>query len=100
MAELLPCPFCGRTPSKVKERKTPSIIGTYYIVECKGKGSRCSVKPCTRLCNTPQAAIEAWNRRYTHFEVGDTIRIPLPKDKKIMTYEGEEIDFDYAAEDE
>lgn len=33
------------------------------------------------------------------FEVGDTIRIALPKDKKIMTYNGDEIDFDYNAED-
>ena len=33
-------------------------------------------------------------------ELGKVIRIPLPKDKKIMTYQGEEIDFDYGAEDE
>lgn len=33
------------------------------------------------------------------FEVGNTIRISLPKDKKIMTYNGEEIEFDYEAED-
>ena len=35
----------------------------------------------------------------TSYEIGETIRIPIPKDKKVMTYEGEEIDFDYGAED-
>ena len=63
MTDLKPCPFCGRKPSKVKEHKTPSIIGTYYSVGCVGKGSKCPVKPRTRLCNTPQTAIKEWNQR-------------------------------------
>jgi hypothetical protein len=32
------------------------------------------------------------------YEIGDTIRIPIPKDKKVMTYQGDEIDFDYGVE--
>ena len=34
------------------------------------------------------------------YESGGVIRIPLPKDKKIMCFEGKEIDFDFAAEDD
>ena len=63
MFELKPCPFCGRKPSKVREHKAPSISTLFYTVECKGKGSKCGVNPSTRYCLTPEAAIEAWNRR-------------------------------------
>ena len=34
------------------------------------------------------------------YEIGGVIRIPLPKDKKVMSFNGEEIDFDYEAEDD
>lgn len=34
------------------------------------------------------------------YEVGGVIRVPLPKHKKIMTFCGKEIDFDYEAEDD
>lgn len=32
-------------------------------------------------------------------DFGEVIKVALPRDKKIMTYQGEEIDFDYGAED-
>ena len=63
MAELKPCPFCGRKPSKVREHHAPSISTVFYTVECKAKGSKCGVNPKTRLHYTKEAAIEAWNRR-------------------------------------
>ena len=63
MAELKPCPFCGRKPSKVREHKAPSLSTVFYTIECKAKGSKCGVNPSTRFHLTPEAAIEAWNRR-------------------------------------
>ena len=30
MAELKPCPFCGRRPSKVREHKAVSISTVFY----------------------------------------------------------------------
>ena len=65
--ELLPCPFCGRTPSKVKEHHAPGFGHIYYSVACKAPLSKCFVKPSTGMHKTPEGAIEAWNRR-----VGDT----------------------------
>ena len=65
MAELKPCPFCGRRPSKVREHKALSISTVFYTIECKAKGSKCGVNPSTRFHLTPDAAIEAWNRRAT-----------------------------------
>ena len=50
------------------------------------------------LMNFPSFFSVAENN-FSSYEVGDTIRISLPKDKKIMTYNGEKIDFDYEAED-
>ena len=48
-----------------------------------------------------KAACEALRKAggISPLEVGNTIRINLPKDKKIMTYNGEEVEFDYEAED-
>ena len=63
MAEVKPCPFCGRKPSKVREHKYPSISTVFYTVECKNAGSKCGVRPTTNLRRTREEAIEAWNRR-------------------------------------
>ena len=63
MAELKPCPFCGRKPSKVREIKVPMISGFFYTVECKAPQSKCGIKPTTSYCNSREEAIEAWNRR-------------------------------------
>lgn len=52
-----------------------------------------------QCCVTVEDLINFPSLPISPFEVGQTIRIPLPKDKKIMTYHGEEIDFDYSAED-
>lgn len=62
MAELKPCPFCGRKPSKIRHYSF-GTHNTYFTVKCKGKMSRCFVKPETAFCNTEAEAIEAWNRR-------------------------------------
>ena len=60
MTKLKPCPFCGSKP----------ISGNYYygrhiryIIGCSN--TRCKVFPNTRYHDTPEEAIEAWNRRYT-----------------------------------
>ena len=63
MAELKPCPFCGRKPSKVREHKAPTGRCVFYTVECKAPFSNCGVKPKTEFFRTEEAAIEAWNRR-------------------------------------
>jgi Lar family restriction alleviation protein len=63
MAELKPCPFCGRVPSKVREYKVPSIRGVFYTVQCKAPKSKCGIKPTTSFCDSKEKAIEAWNRR-------------------------------------
>lgn len=63
MAELKPCPFCGRKPSKVKEHYVPVTALIYYSVECKAPMSRCFVKPKTNWFKTKDEANEAWNRR-------------------------------------
>lgn len=63
MAELKPCPFCGRNPSKVKEHYTPGTAHIYYSVSCKAPMSKCFVKPSTGMYKTPEGAADAWNRR-------------------------------------
>ena len=63
MAELKPCPFCGRKPSKVKQHYIPGTALIYYTVECKAQASKCLVKPKTTFCKTEEEAINAWNRR-------------------------------------
>lgn len=63
MAELKPCPFCGRVPSKVKKLEPPTFYKTHYYVGCKAPNSKCSLKPRTRLFDTEEQAIESWNRR-------------------------------------
>ena len=63
MAELKPCPFCGRVPSKVREHKVVSISTVFYSVECKAPSSKCGAKPMTHFHRTKEKAIEAWNRR-------------------------------------
>ena len=63
MAELKPCPFCGRRPSKVREHKVVSISTVFYSVACKAPDSKCGAKPMTRYHDTRDAAIEAWTRR-------------------------------------
>lgn len=66
---------------------------------CKDCGYGCGLNDvhCTTvedLMNFPSAV------SVSCYEVGDTIRVSLPKEKKIMTYHGKEIDFDHEAEDE
>ena len=63
MAELKPCPFCGRKPAKVKEHYFPGTAKIYYSVACKAPLSKCGAKPSTGLHKTTEGAIEAWNRR-------------------------------------
>ena len=63
MAELKPCPFCGRKPSKVREHYVPGTALIYYSVECKSPMSRCMVRPTTVWLKTEEEAAEAWNRR-------------------------------------
>lgn len=98
MAESLHCPFCGGRPHYTNWGRFGKWAVKHTCKGGSGNGKRISIYASE--FDTEEEAIEAWNRRYTPFEVGDTIRIPLPKDKKIMNYQGEEIDFDYAAEDE
>ena len=64
MAELKPCPFCGGEAVLYGQ--------VFYYIVCKS----CLAE--SKGNYSEQAAIEAWNRRYTP----------------------EEIDFDYGAEDE
>ena len=63
MAELKPCPFCGRKPSKVHEHYIVGTAKIYYSVSCKAPMSKCGIKPSTGFYKTQEEAIEAWNRR-------------------------------------
>ena len=61
MAELKPCPFCGRRPNilvEVTQFKTHPFI---YKVGCEY--SACFVNPCTPTSHIREHSIETWNRR-------------------------------------
>lgn len=63
MINLRPCPFCGGD-GKLKEFATHYGAGkTYYYVYCANED--CPVGPETGNEYTPEAAIAAWNTRYT-----------------------------------
>lgn len=63
MAELKPCPFCGRKP-KVKMLYYPT--GGECIIECKPifrKAHKQILRCCANIDRAEKEAIEAWNRR-------------------------------------
>lgn len=56
--ELKPCPFCG---GAAVLKVVPHTEITPYYVRCDNFS--CSVHVSTCLRNTPEEAIELWNRR-------------------------------------
>ena len=60
MTKLKPCPFCGGTNVKMYSENDPSLHGFIHICEVDGDGM---VKIESRLFQTEEQAIEAWNRR-------------------------------------
>lgn len=59
MAELKPCPFCGKKPRIKFFNGDPAI--RKYDVGCNQ--TLCPCRPRTRLYANVDDAIEAWNRR-------------------------------------
>mgnify|MGYP003290326281 CR=1 FL=1 len=57
MGRVKSCPFCGSEPILAQRLK-----GKCYEVYC-GNFNGCPVTPCTRLFDTEEEAIEAWDRR-------------------------------------
>lgn len=53
MSEIKPCPFCGSSASLQKTRTI------YPHVVCDSEGC----EACGPVVESPDAAIEAWNRR-------------------------------------
>jgi hypothetical protein len=56
MAEIKPCPFCGKKPKIIKDG-----WGNQVWVECVNP--KCRIHPMTRIYIKEDAAIKAWNRR-------------------------------------
>ena len=71
MADLLPCPFCGRTDTlgvylwaDIEDNydSADEYDRTHYAVCCDNlKGGCGATKGCD--CETPEQAAEEWNRR-------------------------------------
>ena len=71
MADLLPCPFCGRTDTigvylwaEIEDNydSADEYDRTHYAVCCDNlKGGCGATKGCD--CETPEQAAEEWNRR-------------------------------------
>ena len=59
MAELKPCPFCGKIP--MLERFIDRFQRDKYDIECRCP--YCEVQPMTPWYEEKNDAIEAWNRR-------------------------------------
>jgi hypothetical protein len=57
VAGMKRCPFCGYEPILATRYN-----GKYHEVYC-GNFFGCPVTPCTRLFDTEEEAIEAWNWR-------------------------------------
>lgn len=60
MADLKPCPFCGSTKIKMYSFAESSLHGFIHICQIGGDGM---VKVESRLFETEDKAIAAWNRR-------------------------------------
>lgn len=58
MAELKPCPFCGRR-AFIKSKASP--VGFSFRAYCGNED--CKVEPKTRAYFDKEQAIEVWNRR-------------------------------------
>ena len=60
MKELKPCPFCGSKAVKMYSSKALPLHGFVHICQIDGDGM---VKVESRLFDTEEEAIDAWNRR-------------------------------------
>lgn len=57
MVELKPCPFCGAKAELFQS-------GRMWAVQCSAESpTECPCKPWSHYMDTPELAIEAWNRR-------------------------------------
>ena len=54
--QLKPCPFCGG-----KARMNIGIA--WYFVHCGNDSNSCKVDCCTFSVDSPEEAIEIWNKR-------------------------------------
>lgn len=59
MAEMKPCPFCGKKGTIGKQKINKMVLD--YWVECNNDD--CRVCSETDMCSTEKEAIEIWNKR-------------------------------------
>jgi Lar family restriction alleviation protein len=64
MAELKPCPFCGKKAISIKLEYGDG--DTYYGFTCEHWN--CPISSVLPNYSSEEKAIEAWNRRYTDAE--------------------------------
>jgi hypothetical protein len=56
MAELKPCPFCGKIPTV----RFINVLEKYWV-ECDNK--KCRIQPCTDAHKFKSVVVREWNRR-------------------------------------
>lgn len=60
MDKLKPCPFCGGDDIKLYSHENTLLHGFIHLCQINGDGM---VKIESRLFETEEAAVDAWNRR-------------------------------------
>jgi hypothetical protein len=61
MEELKPCPFCGGKAHLIQTECLSNGVVLHHVYH---SDPRCPLNPvCTKNMDTPEEAIEAWNRR-------------------------------------
>lgn len=64
MDKLKPCPFCGGKAKLESAKANAAATRLIFWVQCNLETAEtCSCIPRTWNCDTPEEAIEAWNRR-------------------------------------
>jgi hypothetical protein len=85
---LLPCPFCGREPSRINRPSTHTATGEFHAISCFCGG--CS----TRAWQGGDSAAEVerlWNTRGAHRDLkpDNVIQPAAPDDASDPTWDGE-----------
>ena len=58
--KLKPCPFCG---DEAVIEQLDEDYNNEWRIYCRNSNGECKMQPCTRIYETQEDAIEAWNTR-------------------------------------